>query len=223
MRPPMGPPRTITVSGEAHGDFEPDMAMLNVTLTSRDADLAAAKKQNDQQVSRLLEVASKQKLPKEKVTTSNVYINPEYRYEKQGQRHLTGYMVSRNIRMEINDMAVQEKLLADLVQANISEVNGMDFQLSQPERHTGELRKQAFQQARDRAAQLAEAAGSRLGPPLQISVGGAEPPMPRPMMAMARMEAADAGSVAPTVPGAVRLQESVTVTFVMMDPNNERR
>lgn len=222
-RPPMPMARSITVSGEAHEDFQPDMAMLNVTLSSRNAELAAAKKQNDQQVESLLEVVAKQRLPKEKVTTSNVYISPEYRYDKQGGQHLNGYAVSRNIRIELNDMSVQERLLGGLVQANISQVNGLDFQLSQPEKHAAALRTKAFQQARDKAAALAEAAGSRLGPPLQIQVGSAQPPMPRPMMAMAARMEMDAAPVAPSVPGAVMLQETVTVTFALVDPNNERR
>ncbi|NBO18081.1 MAG: DUF541 domain-containing protein [Proteobacteria bacterium] len=199
-RPPMGMPRSITVSGEAHDDFQPDMAMLSVVLTSRDPQLAAAKKQNDQQVESLLNVVGKLRLPKEKLTTSNIYINPEYRYDKQNQQKLTGYVVSRNI------------------------LNGMDFRLAQPERHAMGLRTRAFQQARERAAALAEASGSRLGPPLQIQVGNAQPPMPQPMMAMAaRSMEADAASVAPTVPGAVALQETVTVTFALVDPNNDRR
>jgi len=223
-RPPMGMPRSITVSGEAHDDFQPDMAMLSVVLTSRDPQLAAAKKQNDQQVESLLNVVGKLRLPKEKLTTSNIYINPEYRYDKQNQQKLTGYVVSRNIRIEINDMSLQEKILGALVEANISQVNGMDFRLAQPERHAMGLRTRAFQQARERAAALAEASGSRLGPPLQIQVGNAQPPMPQPMMAMAaRSMEADAASVAPTVPGAVALQETVTVTFALVDPNNDRR
>lgn len=218
-RPPMMP-RSITVSGEAHGDFAPDRAIVNVTLMRRDKDLANAKKATDELVKKLLEVAEAHRVPREKVVTSNVYVNPEYSYETNKQPQLKGYVVNRTIRVTLNDLSVQEQMLAGFVKAGIDQVNGVEFDIENPEKYAAGLRVKAFENARAKAQALAEVSGSRLGPVLQMTVGDASPHMPQPVFAKAmRMEmAAAADSVAPSVPGNVTLQESVNVTFVLMEP-----
>lgn len=216
--PPM-PPRSVSVTGDAQQDVAPDTAVLALTLYTRDKVLDEAKKTNDQQVEKLMKVVGEFKIAKEKVTTSNVFITPEYNYNKQNKQTLEGYTVNRSIRVELVDLSVQERFLSALVSANIDQVNGVEFKLAEPEKYAAELRKKAFEDAKAKANAMAEAAGMKLGSALTIRVGESAEimPVPRPMMAMARaggMEMA-ADSVAPSVPGSVTMRETVGVVFAM--------
>src|SRR4051812_15063002 len=67
-------PRTITVSGESHQPVAPDQAILTLSLTSRDRDLNAAKKRNDELIERVYNICREYNIPKEKIATSNIYI-----------------------------------------------------------------------------------------------------------------------------------------------------
>ncbi|MBY0408342.1 MAG: SIMPL domain-containing protein, partial [Rickettsiales bacterium] len=71
--------------------------------------------------------------------------------------------------------------------------------------------------AKARAEALAQAAGGKLGPVLSIDTGGGMnmPHPPMPMMAMARAGMEADASVAPSLPGAITMQEQVHVVFTL--------
>lgn len=204
--------RTITISGEAHEDVAPDQAVLSMSLVSKDRNLLVAKKNNDALVEKLVAITRGLDIPKEKVATSGVYIAPEYNYNS-GQQQFVGYMVSRSFRVTMASTSLPEKLLSAIVDAKIDQVNGIDFQIANPEAHAAVLRIKAFEDAKTKAQALAQAAGSKLGQAISIStmdMGGARPPMP---MMMAKASMVGESSVAPSLPGMITLSESVNVTF----------
>lgn len=213
--PALAEGRSISVSGTAKEDVVPDQAVLSVSLVNRDKVLAEAKKQNDALAEKLVAIIRKFDIPKEKVTTSGLYINPEYNYP-DGKQQFVGYMVNRSLRITIDKIDNQEKILSALVDAKIDQVGGVEFQLSDPEAREGALRVKAFENAKAKAEALAKAAGSKLGAAITIATDGAvmpPPGMPRPMMMAAK--ASMESSVAPSLPGVITLQESVSVTFAL--------
>lgn len=210
--------RSISVQGEAKGEFEPDQAMISFAVVSRDPQLNVAKKKNDEVLQRLVAVTQTFEIPKEKVVTSGVFISPEYNYNnKNNVPRIVGYHVSRNFSIVTKDIARQEELLSALIDVKIDQVNNVEFQLSDPEKRASELRVKAFENAKARAASLAEAAGAKLGPALLINTSGNMnmPQPPRMMMAMADAGMEKSASVAPTMPGAITMMETVSVTFAL--------
>ncbi len=219
--PAMGIQRTISVQGEAKGDFEPDQAVLAFSVVSHDKVLAEAKRANDEMLEKVVAVTKQFDIPKEKVVPSGVYISPEYNYNAKrtnGRPQVVGYTVSRSLRITTKDLARQEPLLSALVDIKIDQVNNVEFGITDPEKTASELRVKAFANAKARAAALAEAAGAKLGPALIITTnGGMDMPRPMmPMMAMAKgMNMAEDASVAPSLPGSIALMETVNVTFAL--------
>lgn len=206
--------RSISVTGEAKEELAPDQAVISGQLVSRDKQLAAAKKDNDNLMARLVAVAKQFEIPKEKISASNVFISPEYTYnDKLKKQELTGYVVSRNLSMTLDKMDIHERVLSALVENKIDQVNGVSFGLSNPEKRRDALRVIAVQNAKARAQSLADAAGAKLGKVISITTNGASPPpMPVPMMMAAKARMAE-DSVAPSLPGLTSLQESVSVTY----------
>jgi uncharacterized protein YggE len=212
--PPPGPMRMISVTGEAHEELAPDQAILTVSLSNRDFNLANAKKQNDAQVEKLVTIARDFKIPKDKIATSNVYISPEYRYDNNRQEFI-GYVVSRTFTVTMDDISIHERVLSAIVDAKIDQVNGVQFNLKNSEDIAMKLRAKAVANAKAKADALAGAAGVKVGQAIAISEGSAVMPMPpMPMMAMAR-DMSEKSSVAPSLPGMISVSQSVSVTFAL--------
>lgn len=218
MPPPPPMPRTITVYGEASEQVPPDQAILSLTLQSKDKSLNVAKQRNDDMVKKLVALTNDFKIPKEKVATSGLYIAPEYRYdnESRGQEFI-GYIVNRSIRITIDQLEIHERLLSSIIDAKIDQVNGMEFALAKPEDYAGKVRIRAYDDAKAKAEALSKAAGMKLGQPISISTTGSVPVLPSPMPAgaEARMMMADKASVAPSLPGLILVNQSVTVMFAL--------
>ncbi len=208
--------RSITVSGTSKEQFAPDQAVLSMSLVSNDADLTKAKSANDAMVEKLVKITTEYKIPRQNVANSNIYIAPQYTYPQNSKPKLSGYQVSRQIRITMDSLNIHEKLLSAIVDAKIDQVNGMEFRLADPEAHAMGLRVKAFENAKAKAAALAGAAGAKLGKAITISTVSNSMTMPtpaRPMMAKAMMADASEMSIAPSLPGMVELEESVTVSF----------
>ena len=211
--------RTISVSGEAKQDIDPDQAILSFSLVSKDKDLNMAKKNNDEMADKVVAIIRGFKIPKEKIATSNINIAPQYNYQNVtgvNQQVFVGYNVSRSLRVTMDDISMNEKLLSALVEAKVDQINGVQFQLSDPEKYAAALRLKAYDNAKTKAAALAQAAGGKLGAPISISTGNISPMPIRPMLVrglQAEALGASAPPEAPSLPGLISLQENVEVIF----------
>lgn len=218
--PPPGEMRSITVSGEASDDVAPDQAVFSIAISSKNKDLNKAKQDNDAQLNKLVAVTKDFQIPTEKVATSNISISPQYQYNHNNQtnqndrndRQFDGYLVSRNLRITLDNLSQHEKLLSAMVAAKIDEVWNVEFKLADPEKYTAKIRAAAYANAKAHAESLAQAAGAKLGAPIMIVNGSNMPMLPHPFAGRA-MAAPVEVSEAPSLPGMVSLRENVTVTF----------
>lgn len=217
--PPMQMPATISVSGEAKETVAPDQATITATITSREQNLNVAKKNNDAQMEKVVGIAKEFSIPREKIIPSYMNINPEYTYNNATQKsEMTGYIVSRTVRIIMTKLDIHERVLSALVDAKIDQVSGIEFSVANPEAISDRLRIKAVENAKARATALAAAAGVKLGKPMTINTGGGYRP-PMPYMAMARGMSADGAaekmSVAPSLPGMLEMYESVNIVFTL--------
>lgn len=218
MPPP--PPRMVTVTGEASEDIAPDRATLSLMLTSENPDLNEAKKDNDAMVERLVVIARDFKIPKEKIKTNQLSIRPVYEYDKPTSRNVfRHYSIQRYVTIVMDDLSIHERVLSAIVEAKIKQVNSVDFSVASPQTVAAGLRVRAMADAKAKAEALAQAAGARLGPALNISAASYYQPWMRGKFndGMARLAAAAPApeSVAPSLPGMVTLRESVTASFAL--------
>ena len=211
--------RMISVSGEAHEEVAPDQASITVSLVSRSKDIATAKTENDKLADKIVVIAKDHKVSKDKISLSNLYIAPEYDYVQSGANNgqvLRGYVVSRTLRITIDEIGNEELLLSAIVAAKVDQVGGIEYKLADPEAQAMRVRVKAFENAKAKAMALTQAAGVKLGAPVSITTGEGmnEVRRPVPMLAMAKaMPVADAASSAPSTPGLVTIQENVQVVF----------
>jgi len=186
-------PRTAFVSGQGEVAAQPDMARVTLGVEARRPTLAEARSAVTASVDRVLALTRDLKIEPKYVNATRLQVQPEYNWnEKDRKRVLLGYVVSRQVEVELRDLDQLGALLERAVSAGANQVG--DAALDSTRRK--ELERQAMalavQDARLNAEALARAAGVQLGAVRTLNASGSAPPMP-----MYRMSAAMADAAAP--------------------------
>lgn len=201
-------PHTLTMTGTGSAKAVPDMADISAGVGSEAPTAAAALAANTQAMTRILAALERQGVARRNIQTSNFSVSPVYanRVSNEAQR-LTGYRVSNQLHVVLNDVAKAGTVLDALVTAGANQMNGLSFTFKDPAPLQAKARAEAVADAQLRARQYAAAAGLTLGPIQSLTEGGAE--TPRPMFRVMAM--------APAAPVPVEAGEesvSATVTIV---------
>ncbi len=204
---------TITVQGQGQSSAIPDTVFITVGVETRDMEAGRALQLNSASMKKLFDNLKLHEIPEKNVQTVNFNISPEYSSNRRDQRppEIVGYRVSNQVRVKLPRVELLGIVLDVLVRDGANSVYGIQFDVDDPQVAEDEARKAAVADARRRAEVLAEAAGVRIGKPLQISelpVGGGPAPVMRAM--------AMAADAVPIARGEQQIAASVTVVFELI-------
>ena len=183
-------PRTVNVSGMAEVSAEPDIARVTLGVESRKPTMEAARAEVAATVDRVLALARELKIDPKQVNATRVQVQPEYRWnENDRERVLLGYMVGRQVEVELKDLDKLGALLERAVDAGVNQVGDPMLDSSRRKDLEREAMTKAVEDARLNAEALARAAGAKLGAVRTLSASGSAPPMPMYRAAMAVADA----------------------------------
>src|SRR5262245_22513010 len=95
-------PRTVTVNGTAEVSAEPDIARVTLGVESRKPAMQDARADVAATVDRVLALTRDLKIDPKQVNATRIQVQPEYSWnEKDRKRVLLGYLVSRQIEVEL--------------------------------------------------------------------------------------------------------------------------
>lgn len=205
-------PATISVTGEGTVEIAPDMATLNLGVTTNADTAAAALKANSDALAAALARLKEAGVAERDVQTSGLTVNPNYIYPNDGsQPKISGYIASNMVTVRVRDLATLGTTLDGAVADGANTLNGIAFGLQEPDATMDEARRRAVQDAAHKAALYAEAAGVKLGRIAsiteQMNYGGPQPMM----MAEARMD--KAGGSVPVASGELTMSSTVSVIY----------
>ena len=188
----------------------PDVAIISAGVVSRSATATAALSDSAARMARVLEALKRAGVADRDVQTSNVSLNPEYRYPQNESPQLVGYTASNTVTIRFRDIRNSGKILDALVREGANQINGPTLAVDKPEEALDEARAKAIASGRARADLYARALGMRVIRVVSIDENrGYAPPPPVPMMMAARGER-DQTKIAP---GEQNLQVNLTMTF----------
>lgn len=120
------------------------------------------------------------------IQTSNVSLNPEYRYPDNQAPQLTGYTASNQVTVRFRDIRSSGDILDALVAQGANQINGPSLTIDKPEAALDEARASAVAIGRARAEAYARSLGMRVVRLVSMaeSGGGVAPPQPPMPMAM---------------------------------------
>jgi hypothetical protein len=208
------------VSGSGEVKAEPDVAHVTLGVEARRPTLAAARSEVNAAVERVLALTRELQIDPKFVDSTRLQVQPDYRWdEKSSTQVLLGYVVSRQIDVELRDLERLGALLEKAVSAGANQVGGARLDSSRRKALEREALALAVDDARLNADTLARAAGAKLGPVQSISTTGV---MPVPVyskrvQSVAAAPMADAAE-ASYQPSEMRFTADVSAQFELLVP-----
>jgi len=187
----------------------PDVAIISAGVVSRSASASGALQDTANRMSQVLAALKRTGVADRDIQTSNVSLNPEYRYPENQSPQLVGYTASNNVTVRFRDIRSSGKILDALVTVGANQINGPTLTVDKPESALDEARAKAVAIGRARAELYAHSLGLRVVRIVSVNEsGGYAVPPPVPMM-MAQARKADTSIEA----GQQKLQVNVAMTF----------
>ena len=189
----------------------PDIAVISAGVVARSPTATGALQDTADRMNRVLAALKRAGVDPRDVQTSNVSLNPEYRYPENQPPQLVGYTASNTATVRFRDIRSSGKILDALVAEGANQLNGPTLTIDKPEQALDEARSKAIATGRARAELYARSLGLRVVRIVAVSDGGgSEIAQPLPLVVTGvRMQAAQTK----IEPGEQRLQVNVAMTF----------
>src|ERR1051326_6039503 len=191
-------PETVSVTGMGRVTLVPDRFTFNIGVQTSAPTVDAAVNENNERVARVVAALKAAGAKPEEIQTSGFSIFPQQDYQQGQPPRLLGYQVNNSVTVRKSEVASASKLLQVAIGAGVNTEAGL---------------KAAFDDARAKAALLAQAAGRSLGHAMNITEGGEVAPVPRPMRAGVMAMKAESVSQVPVESGTEELSFTVSVVF----------
>ncbi|PXB16938.1 oxidative stress defense protein [Vibrio parahaemolyticus] len=153
----------VTTTGYGEVVAIPDMATFSVKVVDTTMTAEQAKQSVDKTVEDFLQYLSDAGLSKDNITSSNLYLAPQYHYPKSGKAELVGYRASRSINVTVTDLADLNQYLDMALKAGINQVDNIQLKVSNQAEYQQKARMAAIKDAREKAASLASGFDKKLG------------------------------------------------------------
>ncbi|MGV8955389.1 MAG: SIMPL domain-containing protein [Cypionkella sp.] len=196
----------ITVTGEATVAVAPDLAVIDLGVTSTGTTAAEAMASNATAMTSVMDRLRSAGVAEADLQTATLQLNPNWvSASSDVAPTINGYTASNQVSVRLRALDTLGTVLDAAVSDGANTLNGVSFDLANKRPAQDQARSAAVKDAIARATLLSEAAGVKLGKIASISEGGmAAGPTP-----MFRMEA----SATPVAAGELDITQSVTVTF----------
>lgn len=203
--------RSVSVNGSGAVSLSPDMATINIGVSTQDADAQRALDKNNAQAEAIRETLAEFGVAEDDIKTTNFSIWPRQDYDRDGEVTDIYYVVSNTVLVTVRDLEQLGDILDAVVGSGANQVNGINFDVADRESAYQVALEAAMDNAYARASALAGAADVSLGEVQSINtfVSGGGPIVQFERMAM---DMAAAESV-PVSGGTMEITVEVSVVY----------
>lgn len=159
----------IRVSGTSQLTTAPDIAHFTLAITAQGKDLPRIKNEIDLKTSKSVALAKELGIAAEKISTSEVSINPQYNYQT---RDFLGYEVSRSVKLTLNELDKYSRLVDGVIESGVTTIRHISLDTSKRKQLEIAALESATADAEKKALALARSTGVRLGKVTSIEESG---------------------------------------------------
>lgn len=200
----------FTVSGEGKITVTPDVAILNLGMTTKKNTVKLAQAEANTVVNALTNAVKEFGVKETDIKTTNYSVYPDYDYNA-GSNRIVGYNVNINLSVTVRNIDSVNEILDKATTLGANTVGGIQFTVDEEKLKelTQEARKKAVEDAKIKASSLSTAAGMTLGKIVNIQEGGNSP---RPVYFAAK-DAVGMGGGAEVQPGSTDITSTITLYY----------
>lgn len=202
--------RSVTVTGDGELSVAPEIATVRLGIEARDKNLQQAQARAGDVVAAVLELARALDIPENQVQSTQVRVMPEFDWH-EGKQEFRGYLVQREVRVELEEMANLGPLVERAMRAGVNTISPPELSVKDSRALRREVLKLAAADARANADALAMTLDAELGKIRRISSledGGVQPKLEMQMMRAADQRGEDSYSA-----GRITVRASVQAEF----------
>jgi uncharacterized protein len=209
--------RTITVMGEGKITVQPDVAYVNLGVTTKGKTANEAQTLNAKAFAAVEKVLLEQfGVAKKDMKTNGFHVSPEYSYPEKGQPTVTGYSADHMIVVTYRNLDKLGMLVDAASKAGANRMNGIQFGTEKGEAYDLQAIEKAMASAEAKANVIAKSAKRSVKGVLNVQQQGYNSgPIPMYGMSKVAAEAASDSAVTPIQPGEMEYTVTVTVTYEM--------
>lgn len=222
---------TVSVTGKGETYMKPDVASFTYTVMEEGKTAAEAQDKSTTKTNTVLDALKKAGIEEKDIKTVSYNIYPKYEYRSNprnlggscpmgyctdGKSVIIGYEVSQSIEVKVRNIEKAGDMLALVGNLNVSNVSGLNFVIDDMEAAKAEVRKQAIQDAKEKAKVISKELGVKFDEIISFYESGQDgysTPMMSEMSYGGTAYALDA-KMAPSLPtGENKLTTMVTITY----------
>lgn len=160
----------FTTQGSGKATKIPDTAFVSMGVTKSASNIIDAQKQANEVANKIISDLKSLGIEDKNIKTTNYSVNPEYRYDL-GKQNITGYTVTQNLEVKIKPIDKANQIVDKITSDGANLVGGISFILDDQTQKNLEnkAREEAVKNAKEKAQNLANAAGIKLGRIIDIS------------------------------------------------------
>jgi uncharacterized protein YggE len=210
------PDNTISVSGEGKVAAKPDIATVTIGVTNNAATAKVAQDRNTESMNKIIDYVKQQGVADKDITTSNFSVFPNYDYNG-GTNRIISYNANQTLTIKVRDVdkstATLSEILSGALDSGSNQIQGVYFGFDDSDALRQEARKQAIEKAKQKAQELADASGIKLGKVVSIQENSVYFPTPYLMDATRAEAGMGGGGTPPIQAGSQDVTATMTVIF----------
>lgn len=163
-------PNTIAVSGMAEEEVAPDMAYIDIGINVRADYAETARTQEAQIASQIRRALLGLAITDNDLQNTSYYLYQEYKVDRNGVRTADKYVLDSSIKVTVNDLDKLSQVIDNVVEAGATNISNITYALSTQNIIQRQLLATAVENARDKAAVVANAGSRTLGNMLSADI-----------------------------------------------------
>ena len=163
-------PNTIAVSGMAEQEVAPDMAYIDVGINVRADDAETARTQEAQIASQIRRALLGLAITDNDLQNTSYYLYQEYKVDRNGVRTADKYVLDSSIKVTVKDLDKLSQVIDNVVEAGATNISNITYALSTQNIIQRQLLATAVENAREKAAVVANAGSRTLGNMLSADI-----------------------------------------------------
>ncbi len=211
----------ITVSGTGEIYAKPDLALVSFSVVTEKKTVGEAMSENTQNMNAVIDSVKKQGVEEKDLKTTGFYISPRYEWYEagtcfppcpSGKRVLVGYEITQSLEVKIRDLAKIGEIIQGSTDAGANQVGDLQFTIDKQDEFKAQARKDAIDEAKNKAKELASQLGVKLVRITNFSESG-EVAVPRPYALMEKASGLGGGEAPQIETGENKIEVIVSITY----------